>query len=169
MEYFLTQNRMEQLVPMSGNADVNDWIMNIRNAADMWVRNILGTYFYKDLLTKYNNQTMSPNELLLLDEIQPAIAWKALSESVKTLSFQLKNKGVQTQFGDFMNSAEYKSVMYMVHDYSDKADFYLNRLSNFLTENRALYPVFLSAENKDSTAKHNCGGSNNFQQNIIFI
>jgi hypothetical protein len=135
----------------------------------MWVRNILGTHFYKDLLTKYNNQTMSPNELLLLDEIQPAIAWKALSESVKTLSFQLKNKGVQTQFGDFMNSAEYKSVMYMVHDYSDKADFYLNRLSSFLTENRALYPVFLSAENKDSTAKHNCGGSNNFQQNIIFI
>lgn len=169
MEYFLTQNRMEQLVPMSGNADVNDWIMNIRNAADMWIRNILGTYFYKDLLVKYNAQTMSPNELLLLDEIQPAIAWKALSESVKTLSFQLKNKGVQTQYGDFMNSAEYKAVMFMVHDYSDKADFYINRLEIYLIENKNLFPVFLDKLNNDSTAKNKCNGGNNFNQNILFI
>jgi hypothetical protein len=169
--YFITENYLKENTPVSQNCTVKDIIINVKPVADMFTRSILGTYFYNDLLTKYNAQTMDSNELLLLEYIQPTIAWKAASESVITLSYQLKNKGVQTQNGDFSSNAEFKEVMFLVHHYSDKAEFYMNRLYDYIIKNKELYTIFLNDLNNDSTAKDRCnsGNNNNFNQNIIFI
>jgi hypothetical protein len=171
MIYFVTKQDLEDNLPISGNADVNDYYFNVKTSADMFTRSILGTYFYNDLLVKYNAQTMNGDELNLLSYIQMAIAWRTASESVITLSYQLKNKGIQTQSGDFSSNAEYKDLMFLVHHYSDKASFYDNRLFTYLVDNKDLYPVFLDNLNNDSTAKKSaCNGSNNnFNSNILFI
>lgn len=168
--YFCTELKLKELTPITKNVDINDVIINVKPSADMYVRSILGTYFYNDLLVKYNAQTMSPDELNLLDYIQYAVAWRAATESVITLSYQLKNKGVQTQSGDFSNNADYKEVMFLNHHYADKASFYDNRLFQYLVKNKDLFPVFMSHDNSDSTAAHSCRfDDNNFNQNIFFI
>ena len=166
--YFLTETRLRELTPINLNVDTQDIIFNIRNISDMYIKSILGTYFYNDLLTKYNNQTMSSDELLLLDYIQPSIAWGSCAESVITTSYQIKNKGVQTQTGDFSANAEYKENMFLVHHYQDKRDFYLNTLKNYLKENKELYSNFISDLNKDSIIK-DCKQDALFNSNIMFI
>ncbi len=171
MTYFVTKQYLETNLPVSSNADVNDYLFNVKTAADMYARSILGTYFYNDLLTKYNAQTMSADELTLLEYIQPAIAWRAASESVITLSYQLKNKGVQTQSGDFSANAEFKELMFLVHHYADRGSFYDNRLFTYLVDNKSLYANFTSDLNTDSTAKKSSCNTpnNNFNTNIFFI
>ncbi len=167
MTYFITENYLKSNVPITDNVDITDIIFNTRIAADFNIRPILGTYFYKHMLDGYNAQTLTADELDLLDYIQPAVAWRATSESVITLTYQLKNKGLQTQSGDYSLNPEYKEVMFVAHHYGDKAGNYDNQLTNYLKENRALFPEFESDLNKDSIAKR-CDG-NNFNQNIFFI
>lgn len=167
--YFLTETRLRDITPVNSNVDTQDIIFNIRNISDMYIKPILGTYFYKDLLTKYNNQTLSSDELLLLDYIQPSIAWGSCSESVITTSYQIKNKGVQTQTGDFSSNAEYKENMFLVHHYADKRDFYLNSLKTYLLGNKSLYPNFTNVLNKDSILRDYNGDNTIFNTGIIFI
>ena len=169
--YFCTERYLKDNTTISNNCDVKDVLINVRPVADMYSRSVLGTFFYNDLLTKYNNQTLSADETTLVGFIQPAIAWKAASESIISLSYQLKNKGIQTQSGDFSSNAEYKEIMFLVHHYSDRGDFYLQRLYDYLYTNKALFPVFLDDDNNDSTVKRDCdgGNNNNFQSGIMFI
>ena len=150
--------------------DANDIIPLIKTSADMRVRSILGTYFYKDLLTKFNAQTLNSNEVTLVEDyIKPAVAWRASSEAIIELSYQLKNKGIQTQSGDYSTSPEQSAVMFNYHHKADKAAFYENRLEQYLIDNKALFPVFTSQSNTDSVAKGKCSSANLFNTNIHFI
>lgn len=167
--YFVTEDKLKKTTPVAKNVDMNEVIFNIRNIADMYIKSILGTYFYNDLLNKYNAQTMNTNELILLDYIQPAICWGATSESIVSVSYQLKNKGIQTQTGDFSANAEYKEVMFLVHHYADKRDFYLNNLKRYLLDNKGLFTSFDSDLNTDSIIKDCGNGGSLFTTGIIFI
>lgn len=172
MDFFVTPEWLKINLPVNKNVDNANVVPLIKATADMWVRSILGTFFYNDLLTKYNNQTLSTDEKTLVnDYIKYAVGWKASSEIILTTSYELKNKGIQTQSGDFSANAEFKEINFMVHHYSDKADFYENRLSVYLKDNKDLYPNFISDSNTDSTVKKNlCNDSgSNFTTNILFI
>lgn len=170
MIYFCTETWLKDNTTIGGNVDYKDVVINLKPVSDMYVRSVLGTYFYNDLLTKYNNQTLSSDELNLVEVyIKPTVAWKSASESVITLSYQLKNKGTQIQSGDFSQSPEYKAIMFLVHHYSDRGDFYLNLLSEYIINNKDLFNNFTSNLNTDSTAKKSCGGDNLFNSGIIFI
>lgn len=169
--YFVTDTYLKNNTTVGSNVDIKDILPLVKNSADMWTRSIMGTYFYKDMLVKYNNQTLSADELNLLEEMQPAIAWRAASDSVVELSYQLKNKGIQTQSGDFSTSPEYKAIMFNHRHIEQKAEFYENRLYTYLKDNKTLFPVFMDALNKDSKViiDINTGGNSNFNKNIFFI
>lgn len=84
---------------------------------------ILGTTFYNDLLTKYNAQTLDPDEEDLVAFIQPIIAWRAAEDAVFGLSLQLKNKGLQNQFGDNSSSVDRGTIAFSMEHYAQKAAF----------------------------------------------
>ena len=166
--YFTTETYLKTNVPITDNIDMTDILFNTRIVSDFNIRPILGTYFYNHMLTGYNDQTLNANELILLDYIQPPVAWRATSESVITLTYQLKNKGLQTQSGDYSLNPEYKEVMFVAHHYGDKAGGYENMLSNYLKDNKELYPEFENELNSDSIIKR-CDGGSGFNTNIFFI
>jgi hypothetical protein len=172
MIYFVTEQYIKTYTPITQNVDVNDFLPLIKSAADGYVRSYLGTYFYNDLLTKYNAQTLNPDEITLVqDYIKDAVAWRACSESVLTLSYQLKNKGIQSQSGDFSANPGFQPVSFISHHYRDKADFYDGRLKKYLLDNRDLYPEFISDLNKDTILKpFPCWRRDNyFQSGINFV
>lgn len=169
--YFCSEIWLKDNTIINGNVDYKDVVINLKPVCDSYIRPMIGTFFYKDLLTKWNNKTASNDELNLIEEyIKPALAWKAASESIISLSYQLKNKGIQTQSGDFSTSPEYKSIMYLVHHYSDRASVYMNMLSEYIINNKLLFDNFLNPLNNDSVIKKSCSGGNNFfDTNIILI
>ncbi len=50
------------------------------------------------------------SEIDLVEFIQPVIAWRSAEDAVFGLTYQLKNKGLQTQNGDY--SAKYDCPLY---------------------------------------------------------
>jgi hypothetical protein len=169
--YFVTEAYLKSTTNVGQNVDMQNVTPLIQTAADMWVRSILGTYFYNYLLTGFNAQTLNADEIILVGYIKPAVAWRTASDTVFNTSFQVKNKGVQTQSGDFSASPDFKSVSFIAHQTREKSEFYDNRLNEYLCENKALYPQFTSDLNRDSSCRKTyCEEKTSlFQSGITFI
>jgi hypothetical protein len=167
--FFVTENYIKVNTPLTANINITEILPLIRSASDMWTQSTLGTYFYNDLLVKYNAQTLNPDEETLVALMQPSIAWRAAADAVIELSFQLKNKGIQTQSGDNSATGESKMVQFMNRHYAQKAEFYELKMFEYLVKNRALYPEFTSQLNNNSTClTYCCSGQNKFNSQILF-
>ena len=153
MIYFVTETYLKNNTPITKNVDVKDVTPYIRPASDMRVQSILGTYFYEYLLTQYNSQNLSQDETSLVEKIQPVVAWRAAENAVFGLSYQLKNKGVQVQFGDYSQNVSQGEIAFVMDHYGQMAAFFEKRLINYLLENKDLFAEFTSALNKDSDIK----------------
>lgn len=170
MIYFLTPTYLKDNTNVGQNVNDNISVPLIKNAADSYVRSIIGNSFYKYLLGKYNNATLDTDESeLVLDYIKPSVSWRAAADIIVGSSYQLTNKGIQTQSGDYSNSPEYKAIMFNFHNTSDKACLYDDLLAKFLVKDKNKYPQFWADDNKDATARRLCEGRNNFNQNIFLI
>lgn len=183
MIYFVTEQYLKLNVPITNNVDDTDFVPLIKSAADQYVRSILGTYFYNYLLQEYNNQTLSATEITLVqDYIQYSVAWRVASETAITVSYQLKNKGLQKQSGDYSQAVDMSEIAFMSHHYRDRADFYDQRLIKYLEQNKSLYPEFMSQLNNDTVISklvnctdcsgngcYSCRTYNNFNSGIHII
>lgn len=167
--YFITENYLKVNTPITANVDIKELLPLVKSAADMWTQHTLGTYFYNDLLVKYNAQTLNADEEVLVALMQPSIAWRACADAVIELSYQLKNKGIQTQSGDFSASGEAKMVQFMSTQYIQKAEFYENEMWKYLEKNKALYPEFISALNRNSNLLNSCSNNNSKFNSPIFF
>jgi len=169
MIYFVTENYLKNQTPITANVDVTDVTPFIKTQSDMRVQPILGTYFYKHMLTGYNAQTLNNDEETLVTYIQPVVAWRSAEDAVFGLSYQLKNKGLQMQNGDYSTSVSQSEVAFAQDHYAQKASFYETRLFNYLKENKDLYPEFTSDLNKDSDIKPTKTKDNGYTDSILII
>jgi hypothetical protein len=150
MLYFITETYLKTNTPITANVDVTDVTPYIATQAQLRVMPILGTVFYNDLLEKYNDQTLDPDEEVLVSFIQPVVAWRSAEDAVFGLTYQLKNKGLQTQFGDNSSSVSRSEVAFGMEHYAQKASFFEMRLIKYLVKNKNLYPLFISQANRDT-------------------
>ena len=169
MKYFITENYLKTQTPITANCDVNDIVPYIKTQSDLRVQPILGTYFYNDMLTKYNAQTLSPDEEILLTYIQPIVAWRSAEDAVFGLSYQLKNKGLQLQNGDYSNSVSQNEVAFAQDHYGQKASFYEARLVNYLHIERDLFPNFTSVLIEIATSDQQETTDNGYTDSIMVI
>lgn len=169
MIYFVTENYLKNQTPITANVDVTDVTPFIKTQSDMRVQPILGTYFYKHMLTGYNAQTLNNDEETLVTYIQPVVAWRSAEDAVFGLSYQLKNKGLQMQNGDYSTSVTQSEVAFAQDHYAQKASFYETRLFNYLKENKDLFPEFTSDLNKDSDIKPTKTKDNGYTDSILII
>jgi hypothetical protein len=163
MLYFITENYLKTNTPITANVDVTDVTPYIATQAQLRVMPILGTTFFNYMLNVYNNQTATNDEETLIKFIQPIIAWRSAEDAVFGLTYQLKNKGLQTQNGDFSSSVSQREVAFGMEHYAQKAAFFEQRLIRYLLKNRSLYPEFISTENRDTDLRpmidcHGCTG-----------
>lgn len=142
MIHFLTENRLKDFTTVLGNVDINLISPLMITVSDMWIKPRLGSYFYNDILVKYNAQTLDPLETELVSIIQNAMLWRLAADISLTASYQTTNKGIQTQNGMNSNNATLGEVSLISKHYTQKAEFYDARLVNHLTINKATFPNF---------------------------
>jgi hypothetical protein len=170
MIYFVTENYIKTNTPITKNVDVTDVVPWLKTVSDQRVQPILGTYFYEDILTKYNAQTLNSNETTLVEYIQPIVAWFGASAAAFGLSYQIKNKGIQQQFGDYSQQVTFSEVTFTMEHLEQIGFFYINRLKFYLTENKDLFPNFTSETNKDSDLKpliSKCSNDSDYNNTMI--
>jgi hypothetical protein len=170
MTYFITETYLKNNTPVTNNVAISDIISFVKTQSDMRIQPILGTYFYEYLLTEYNAQTLTADEETLVTYIQPVVAWRSCEDAVYGLTYQLKNKGIQVQSGEFSQSVAQKEAAFMADHYAQKAAFFEKRLKYYLVENKELFAEFTSTDNKDSDLApiiSNCTSPDNYDNTMM--
>ena len=159
--YFVTQTFLQENAMFAENIDALGYTPLVQVAAKSFIKPILGTYFFDDLLVKYNNQTLNQNEEILVEKMQYSIGWRVAAEGVISLTYQLKNKGVQTQSGDNSVAPEDRVIWKLSDHYIQKAILHQNEIIDYLVDNYELFPAFNNKLNYDSTITNRCNKNNN--------
>lgn len=148
---FITEERLKDFTVVLGNVDAKLISPLIPTLSDMWIKDRLGSYFYDDILTKYNAQTLAGKEIELVEIIQQTLLWRAASDVAITTAFQLTNKGPQEQNGINSTPAGQSNVSLISKHYQQKAEYYDSRLVSFLKLNKGDFPVFTDNLNNNSS------------------
>ena len=169
MIYFVSENFLKEKTPITRNIDVMDIQPYISTASDMFVQDILGSYFYFDILNKFNTGGLSPDESILVSLIEPMVAWYAASSCVYGVHYSLRNKGIQLQDGENSQAASQNEVVMMAKKYQQTAEFYSERVRKYLILNKGLFPVFTNKLNNNSCLTDITPNQDNGYNNDIFI
>jgi len=150
--YFITQTYLQSQTGISANVDAASIMPFVQPAAELHMSLILGREYFDYLVAKYNAQTLTAAEILLVAHIAPAVAWRAAVIAMPFNWSQWKNKGPQTQSGEFSREIDEKMLAFMLRKYDDMAMYYENRVTKFLKLNEDDYPGWTAESNKDDTA-----------------
>jgi len=167
MIHFVSDTYLKTKTPITKNVSSSEVMVYIEPASLSWMRFILGGYFYDYLLAKYNAQTLSDNEEILVDKMKPAIAWRATYDCVIGLTYQLKNKGLQKQNGDNSESVELTEAQFVARHYEQKAELFESMVRSYLVTNKDLFPQYTSRLNNDCESSPQ--SDDNFNSDIFFV
>jgi hypothetical protein len=149
MNYFITIDYLKSNTPITQNVDATDIIPFVGPASDMFLKPLIGSYFYAHMLAGYNAQILNADEFALYKTFQPIVAWRAAADAVYALTYSLRNKGLVTQDGENSTVADSEVVIMMKRHYDQKAEWYEERLRKYLILNKDLFPEFTSTSNTD--------------------
>lgn len=133
---------IERLGEFDVNIDPKKYKNSVIIAQDKYVREILGDKLYFDILEKFDNGTLNSNEEVLVEFLKQVIIGRVASRSLKFIHNQITNKGVMNRNADFSITANPQSLYSLINEYSSDADYYTNRITNFLKNNKEDFPLF---------------------------
>lgn len=141
--YFITEEYIKKNSPVTQAVNMKDLFPHIIAAQELYVQNIMGSEFYEDILEKFENQTLSPEETTLVqDYIKPAVMWRTVSLALPWLQFNLRAKGVLTNTDDNAFATSTLDLKYLRNEASNRAEFQENLLVKYLCKENNLYPLY---------------------------
>lgn len=145
--YLISVDYLKEHTTINNNVDTNILNSPIWEAQEINVHQICGSKLYKKLLELISNGNItlpaySDYKTLLDDYVQPVVCYWAWLYSLPYLAMKAVNKGVQRQTDENSNNATIQEVHYLEENIRDKADFFSQRLTDFLLQNRNLYPEY---------------------------
>lgn len=143
MNLFITETYIKTNSPITSNVDPKDLNSHILAAQNLYMKNILGSEFFDDLMTKYQAQTLSADEITLVqDYIQPAILWRGITIALPWLHTQLRNKGLMNNSDDNATQADQSMLNFLRNEAKNRAEYQEEELRKYLCKYNNLYPLY---------------------------
>ncbi len=146
--YFITEAILKDFTAITRNVDAGDVMPFVQPAVELNVTELLGKVYFDYLLAKYNAQTLTADELTLVEHLQPCCAWWAAYLAFPFASAQWKNKGPQMQSGEFSQDPGDARIFALRHEMKGMGQFYSTNVTKFLRLNKDLYPGWTDPANK---------------------
>jgi hypothetical protein len=134
---------------INNNVDGMYLLPAIEYAQDAGLQPIIGTKLYNKLmdLVEDGSITGATDYKLLLDEyVTPYLINKVTADIQIPLVYKVRNQGVVQQTGENTYAPSLKDLQYVIQNYENKANFYSNRLSDYLKANRSKYTEYCSID-----------------------
>lgn len=157
---FTSEDYIKTYTPISELVDWSDIEPTVHLTQDSFIQDVLGSNFYTYLQIAYSGQSLNTNEIELMNKIKPALAYRVAEQTLPFINYQIKNKGVVSQTGDYMAAVDLETFRYLRGELKNKAEFYTKRLSNYLCTNAQLFPEYVSDnadDMKPNKSGYDCG------------
>ena len=110
---------------------------------DIFLREIVGDNLYQTLQNMVQSNNVEGIYQTLLDSyIKFYLKYKILALLCVPLNFKIRNIGIAQQFSNEVNTTSLEDTKYIQNYYEGKADFYANRLTKFLQNNKGNIPEY---------------------------
>lgn len=152
MPLFITDNKLKSFTSINRNVDVNILKSEIIIAQDTGLQPILGTKFYNELQSRITltGNTFSLDEKELVDEyISPFLIQEAYFQSIPFLHLRTMNRGIVEGQMESATSVDIETMKYLRGVQKQRADFYRQRLLEYLQFNNHLFPTYTVQTNND--------------------
>ena len=159
-EVLLTsEDTVKELTAISDNVESKYLLPAIREAQDVYLREIIGDQLMAKLQWCVDNNAFrgafapadfnddfetegggNPQYKKLLGKIQYYLAYKTVAELIPKVSYKVVNMGLVKTSDDNVQNATYNEIVLQRDYYVSRADYYCLMLQNFLLENKSDYP-----------------------------
>jgi len=155
--YFISSTFLKEHTPINENVDDKILKNAIQEAQEIYIRDVIGSGIYNELQTQAFNNTLSTANKTLLDSyIAPCLKYYTLTESMLPMTFKMLNKTLGTRTSDNTQPVTIDEMTLIERRYRDKAEYYAQRLREFLQANSTIYPLFFNPGSTiDTIRPHN--------------
>jgi hypothetical protein len=141
---------------INGNTDSELLEPFIVMAQNVHIEKVLGTALFNDVISNIQAVTIAGDNKTLLDNyIQPCLLQWALYESLPFINYKLTNKAITTKSSDNSDSVELSELKYLRGTVRDIAEYYSQRVTDYLKTNIALFPLYLNPGSTIDSIKPN--------------
>lgn len=162
----ISENYVKQRSTIMENVENTFIKTNIFLAQDIHIQQILGSNLYDDIIVQFEDYKdvydagvtgitaadyVSAPYLTLIDEyLQVTLLYYTLYESMFDLYSKITNKSIVTQSSDNSDVVSEEFLHKRKDDFLNKAEFYAQRMTNFLIDNQTTYPKYLEVDGEVS-------------------
>jgi hypothetical protein len=140
--FIISEENLRQFTDINNNVDSKLLKNAVREAQDIEIQRLLGTKLYNAILLKIKTNTLTGDyEYLVLQWVQNALLYFSYYYSLEDIYIRPRNNGLLTPQGG-ENSTTVDGTWYnrKRESVKNKAQFYAERLTNYLIQKQGLYP-----------------------------
>ena len=161
---FISETFLKQNTQVSDNVDVKYIRESILWAQDTEIQTVLGSTLYNRLKDDITNSTLAGVYQTLVDDyIQVCLKHYVTAECLAMAHYKITNKGLQIQDSEQSSPASTSSVNFLVEKETNKAEWYKQRLINYLCENSSSFSEYTNPDDGVDVIHPN---RNNFKTTI---
>jgi hypothetical protein len=148
---FIDDEYLKTYTPLGKSIDVDQIYPFIQEAQDIYTQDLLGTPLYNYLEYKlYSGLTFSTayfiqQEIDLINIASKALAYWTIYLALPHLAIQIRNIGVARATSDNTTVSTVQELKYIREEMQNLAEFWNQRVVNFLCENSTYFPLYGAA------------------------
>ncbi len=155
---FVTEDRLKGYTGIDENVDPSDLYPYVLQAQDIYIAQSLGSKLYKRVKNDIVNFVISgtpidPDYQTLLDDyITPVIVHYSYWLALPHIKYRTTNKGVVSGTSEVSTTISLEELEYLRNSIKHTAQFYDERLRDYLINHSELYAEYTSYTSKDGMA-----------------
>lgn len=152
---FITEDKLKSFTGIDQNVDPEILYPFVIQSQDLYVQSTLGTKLYNALKTYVNdfvtNQTPIPQayKTLLDDYVANMVVYYTYYLALPHIKYKTTAKGLMSGTSEVGETISLEEVQFLMNKVNSTAQFYNERLRDFLVAYQEDYPEYQSYTNKD--------------------
>jgi hypothetical protein len=156
---FISVETLKERTGLHANVDPKLVISEIMTAQDMYILPLLGTALYVKLQNDIEGSGTTGNYTTLVnDYITNALVYYTMAELPMPLTIQFYNKGLIRKTSENTDNPDMKDLIMIADRYRTRAEFYAQRLVEYLKANHTLFAEYDSPGSTFDTILPENGG-----------
>lgn len=145
--YLISTSVLKENSVVCNNVDDTLLITGIMEAQEIELQQTLGSKLYKKIISlvdtgDINVEANSDYKVLLDDYCQKVVVYYSVFHAIPSMAIKLKNKGAVREYSENSSDAMYNEFEYLRKDIENKAQYFTQRLADYLHANRDKFPEY---------------------------
>lgn len=145
---FTSPKNLQETTALNNDIDTTLLRAMIVDAQTVIAPQWLGCDLYEQLQAQKIAGTLTAANTILIEQyLRPALNQYVLATNLIHIHYRYRNKGVVVQSGENSQPSDLAEVKALQNNHRDLAESLANRMIEFLNDNSADYPAFLTSSN----------------------